>query len=236
MVRNLKITSRYKNGDYLFKNFDWHVEDSPWKAHQIDKIIKRNKLNPSTICEVGCGAGQILKELSLNSTYAEVDFTGYEISDDAFKLCSTRTSERLTYLKKDLLEDEKKYDITLCIDVFEHVENYMGFIRGLREKGEFKIFHIPLDLSVITLLRGKLINGRNLVGHLHYFTPDTAIATLADCGYEILDTMYTPIFADLPSKSWKAKLLKLPRYILYKTSPKLLSILFGGVSLMVLAK
>jgi len=236
MIRDLKISSRYNDGDYLSKNLDWHVEDSPWKAHQIDKIIKRNKLSPSTICEVGCGAGQILKLLSLNSTYAEVDFTGYEISDDAFELCCTRTSEHLTYLKKDLLEDEKKYDITLCIDVFEHIENYMGFIRGLREKGEFKIFHIPLDLSVITLLRGKLIKRRNSVGHLHYFTPDTAIATLTDCGYEILDTMYTPIFADLPSKSWKAKLLKLPRYILYKTSPKLLSILFGGVSLMVLAK
>ena len=236
MIDDLKITSRYKNGDYLSKNLDWHIGDSPWKALQIDKIIKRNKLSPSTICEVGCGAGEILKRLSLEPTYAKVNFTGYEISDDAFELCRTRSSKHLNFLKKDFLEDEKKFDITLCIDVFEHVENYMGFIKGLREKAVFKIFHIPLDLSVITLLRGKLINGRNSVGHLHYFTPDTAIATLKDCGYEILDTMYTPIFLDLPSKNWKAKLIKLPRYILYKASPKLLSTLFGGVSLMVLAK
>ena len=108
-------------------NSDWHVEDSPWKAHQVDKIIKRNKLTPTTICEVGCGAGEILKQLSLKSNYAKVDFTGYEISSDAFELCRTRSAERLTYLKKDLLEDEKQYDITLCLDVFEHVENYMGF-------------------------------------------------------------------------------------------------------------
>ena len=120
--------------------------------------------------------------------------------------------------------------------MFEHVENYMGFIRGLKEKGKLKVFHIPLDLSVSNIIRGRLMYGRNSVGHLHYFTPDTAIATLKDCGYEILDTMYTPIFLDLPSKNWKAKLIKLPRYILYKASPKLLSTLFGGVSLMVLAK
>ena len=206
------------------------------KLVEIDKIINRNKLNPTTICEVGCGAGEILRQLSLKPRYSEVDFTGYEISDVAFDLCLSRSSERLNYLKKDLLEEEKRYDIALCIDVFEHVENYMGFVRGLREKAEFKIFHIPLDLSVSAILRGVLINGRKSVGHLHYFTPDTAIATLIDCGYEIVDTMYTPGFADRPSSSWKSKLVKLPRHALYKVSPKLLSTLIGGVSLMVLAK
>ena len=236
MNGDLKIPSRYNDGDYLSKNSNWHAEDSPWKAQQIDKIIKRNKLNPRTICEAGCGAGEILRQLSLKSTYAEIDFTGYEVSDDAFELCRTRSAKRLTYLKKDLLEDSQQYDITLCIDVFEHVENYIGFLRGLREKGEFKIFHIPLDLSVDALLRGRLIYRRSSVGHLHYFTPDTAIATLTDCGYEIIDQMYTPSFKDLRSKCWKEKLIKLPRYALYKASPKLLSTLIGGVSLMVLAR
>ncbi len=236
MNGDIKITSRYSDGDYLSKNSDWHVEDSAWKAIQIDNIIKRNKLNPKTICEVGCGAGEILRQLSLKSTYAQVDFTGYEISDNAFELCGTRSAERLTYLKKDLLEDDQQYDITLCIDVFEHVENYMGFLRKLREKGKFNIFHIPLDLSVIALLRGRLMYGRNSVGHLHYFTPDTAVATLNDCGYKIIDIMYTPSFADLPSTSWKASLIKFPRHILYNFSPKLLSTLMGGLSLMILAK
>jgi SAM-dependent methyltransferase len=235
-MKDVKITSRYMDGDYLSKNSDWHVEDSPWKAVQIDKIISRNSLSPNTICEVGCGAGEILKQLSLMQQYNEVHFSGYEISDDAYELCKQRTSKRLTFYKKDLKEDEKIFDILLCIDVFEHVENYMGFIRGLKEKGKLKVFHIPLDLSVSTIIRGGLMYGRDSVGHLHYCTPDTAIATLTDCGYEIIDTMYTPSFADLPSKSWKAKLIKLPRHILYKISAKLLSTLIGGVSLMVLAK
>ncbi|MDB2475079.1 class I SAM-dependent methyltransferase [Amylibacter sp.] len=236
MSKDVKITSRFNDGDYLSKNSDWHVADSPWKAMQIDKIITRNDLNPETICEVGCGAGEILKQLSLKPKYNEVKFTGYEISDDAYELCKERASKKLTFNKKDLLEEEKRYDIILCIDVFEHVENYMGFVRGLKAKGGLKVFHIPLDLSVSSLIRGRLMYGRNSVGHLHYFTPDTAIATLTDCGYEIVDSMYTPSFADLPSKSWRAKFIKLPRYILYKFSPKILSTLIGGVSLMVLAK
>ena len=63
MKKDLKITSRYNDGGYLSENPDWHVGDSPWKAQQIHKIIDRNKLSPRTICEVGCGAGEILRQL-----------------------------------------------------------------------------------------------------------------------------------------------------------------------------
>lgn len=236
MHDNTKITSRYNNGDYLAKNEDWHAADSQWKANQVDRIIKRNGILSSSICEIGCGAGEILKQLSLKTSYEKVEFYGYEISDDAFALCSTRETDRLHYFKKNLLQLEEKYDVVLCIDVFEHVEDYMGFLKLLKSKGEYKVFHIPLDLSVVSLLRGKLLQLRDLVGHLHYFTPDTAIATLSDCGYEIIDAMYTPGFADKPSKTLKSKLTKALRSVLYKISPKLVSTWFGGVSLMVIAK
>ena len=116
MEKDLNILSRYNNGDYLHKNLDWHMADSSWKAQQIDKIIKRNRLNPKTICEVGCGAGEILKQLSLKSTYSEVDFTGYEISEDAFQLCGIKSSEHLTYIKKDFLEDDKNYEDDGSVD------------------------------------------------------------------------------------------------------------------------
>lgn len=233
---DLKITSRFNNGDYLTKNIDWHVEDSPWKAKQINKIISRNTLMPETICEIGCGAGEILRQLSMMKDYGNTSFIGYEISDDAFELCRTRIAQDLKFLKEDLLEADQYFDVVLCIDVFEHVENYFGFLRKLRHKGEYKIFHIPLDLSVSSLVRGRIMYARNSVGHLNYFTPDTAIATLEECGYHVLDTMFTPIFLDLPSKSWSAKLVKIPRTLLYKLSPELLAKYLGGISLMVLAK
>jgi IS30 family transposase len=48
------------NSDYLSKNPTWHVEDSPWKAEQILKLIKGNKLDFTQICEVGCGVGDLI--------------------------------------------------------------------------------------------------------------------------------------------------------------------------------
>lgn len=236
MYSDFKITPRFNDGDYLAKNSDWHAKDSPWKTMQIQKIINRNNLKFKTICEIGCGAGEIIKLLSLKYDHNDIKFFGYEISEDAFKICSKKGNDRLQFLKEDLLTSDVNYDLLLCIDVFEHVENYFGFLRQLRQKSKYKIFHIPLDISISSIIRGSLMQARESVGHLHYFTTDTALATLLDCGYEIIDMMHTPLYQGLKSKKLKTNLAKIPRSILYKISPKLMSTLVGGTSLMVLAK
>jgi ubiquinone/menaquinone biosynthesis C-methylase UbiE len=226
----------YTTGEYLEKNPTWHVEDSAWKAKQILKIIERNKLQPSSICEVGCGAGEILNQLYLQMP-STVSFVGYEISPQAFELCQQRKKDRLQFHLKNIFEDNKVYfDIVLAIDVIEHVEDYFGFLRSLREKGQYKIFHIPLDISVQKVLRGALIKLRQTVGHIHYFTKETALATLAETGYEILDYFYTASSIDLPAKSFKALLARLPRKILYKLNKDIAVRVLGGYSLMVLTK
>ena len=69
------VGSIYNDGEYKAKNSDWHVADSPWKANQISKIINKNKIVASEICEVGCGAGEILRQLSLRSDFLN-EFTG----------------------------------------------------------------------------------------------------------------------------------------------------------------
>jgi hypothetical protein len=235
-VNNIAVSKRYNDGRYKECNSTWHVEDSPWKAQQIDKIISRNGLRLATVAEVGCGAGEILRQLSLKKRYSDTKFIGYEVSDDAFSFCMARQSESVSYLLKDVLQEDIYFDAMLCIDVFEHIENYMGFLDRLRTKARYKIFHVPLDLSLSALLTGKLIENRASIGHLHYFTPDTAFATLEDCGYNILDYMYTPSFAGLPQKTVKATLAKLPRRLLYRVSPKLMSTLIGGCSIMVLTE
>src|SRR5213075_586346 len=53
----------YQSGEYLDKNPTYHVEDSAWKARQIFQMIEKNRVKPASVCEVGCGAGEILKQL-----------------------------------------------------------------------------------------------------------------------------------------------------------------------------
>jgi cyclopropane fatty-acyl-phospholipid synthase-like methyltransferase len=227
----------YENGTYLENNPSWHEEDSPWKAQHIQKIIARNSLNPQKICEVGCGAGEILNQLSEHYDHHK-EFFGYEISPQAFRLCKAKSKPNLTFSLLNLLAEKSAYfDIVMAIDIFEHVEDYFGFLRKLKEKGEYKILHIPLDLSVQTVLRASpIIKNRESVGHIHYFTKETALETLRDTGYEIIDYFYTAGASELPNRGWKSNLLKLPRKLLFLINSDLAVRILGGYSLLVLAK
>lgn len=227
----------YTNGTYLKENPTWHVEDSLWKAKQIFNIIENNKLLPRTICEVGCGAGEILSQLS-QLMPQHVNFYGYEISPQAFNLSQHRLTKRIKFFLRDIFEDKDAFfDIVLAIDVFEHVEDYFEFLRSLRLKGTYKIFHIPIDLSVQSILRPLVISKwRKNLGHIHYFTKETALASLNDTGYDIIDYFYTGPTKDLPARTSKAWLARLLRGILFSLNKDIAVRILGGYSLMVLAR
>jgi len=224
-----------EDGDYLKNNPTWHIEDSPWKAKQIIKMLKKNPTNPKSIAEIGCGAGEILNQL-YHSMSDDIKFTGYDISTDAIKFAKQRQQERLDYKLEDFLKTDNHYDLLLMIDVFEHVDDYLGFLRSCKTKSKNTIFHIPLDISAQGILRNKLMSGRKSVGHLHYFMKETALATLVDSGYEIIDYFYTSGSIDLPRKTIKSKIAVLPRKIMFNVNKDLAARLLGGFSLLVLTK
>jgi hypothetical protein len=233
----MQMKTIYDDGTYLYNNPTWHEEDSPWKARQIEKILKKNNIVPSTICEVGCGAGEILNCLA-NCYGDHVNFSGYDISPQAFDICKKKEKQNLHFFLKDLLsENNASCDVLLAIDLFEHIEDYLGFLRKFREKGEYKVFHIPLDISVQTVLRcSPIVNRRKKVGHIHSFTKETALATLKDTGYEVVDYFYTPGCLEVANRSWKSNLMKLPIKLFFSIHQDLTVRIFGGFSLLVLAR
>jgi len=234
------MSNIYTDGKYLESTETWHVEDSSWKAEQIIRIIRRNELHPENIAEVGCGAGAILGELSKQTYLSDVQFRGFDISPQAIELCKLVESESVQFSCEDLLLENNvaHFDVLLVIDVFEHIRDYMGFVERCREKAEYKIYHIPLDLHVSSVLRNAFIQTRQSVGHLHYFTADSAIATLKDTGHEIVDYAYTNsafgLFRTHPSL--KKAIANGPRWLFSKFSVPFTARVFGGYSLLVLAK
>lgn len=240
MISKITTASDYVQTDsnYLHANPTWHVEDSAWKATQIIKLMERNKLVPKSVVEIGCGAGEILNQLHQRLPNKRIDFSGYEIAPDAFKLAQTREKERLNFYNEDLLQTPHTYDLLLMIDVFEHVDDYLGFIKVAGKKAVYKIYHIPLDMSVWSLITNYPASARKNVGHLHYFMKDTALATLTDAGQEVIDWFYTPGAFEVNNKglSFVGKIVQLLRRILYKIKPDLGVKIFGGFSLIVLTK
>ena len=237
------MSNIYVSGDYLQATGQtWHSEDSPWKAEQILRIISKNGLHPKHIAEIGCGSGQILAELSKQPYLKDSEFQGYDISPQAIELCRRIDRKNCKFSCQDLLagteDGTRKFDILLVIDVFEHVPDYMGFVERCRSKAIYKIYHIPLDIHVSSVLRNAFIRNRYSIGHLHYFTADSAIATLKDTGHEIVDSFYTSgtlgLFKHHPSI--KTAIANGPRWLFSKFSLPFTARVFGGYSLLVLAK
>ncbi len=234
------MTSIYTSGDYLAATETWHVEDSPWKANQIAKIITDARLQPKTIVEIGCGGGMNLKELAAKESLQHVQFTGYDISPQAIELSQQINHNRINFFCEDLLSttDVELFDILMAVDVFEHVPDYMGFLTKCRAKAKYKIYHIPLDLHVSSVLRNAFITNRYSIGHIHYFTADSALATLKDTGHEIVDYFYTNgafgVYQEHPSI--KKAIANVPRWAISRFSTPLAARLLGGYSLLVLTK
>jgi SAM-dependent methyltransferase len=223
----------YRDGEYVRRHPTWHVEDSPWKAQQAIKILKRNSIAPRTIAEVGCGAGEVIRRVSL--AFPDARCQGFEISPDAFEKTRGRENENLTYHLSDVLQTTETFDLVLLMDVIEHVEDCFGFLRSIRQRTKYVVAHIPLDLSVLSLMIDTPMANRRSAGHLHYFTTSTALALLTDTGYTVLDSFYPTGGHFLPNKGWRTRLISPLRAAGARIAPGWSAILLGGASIMVLA-
>ena len=226
----------YESGDYLANNPTWDEEDSGWKASQVLTAFDRNHLVPKSIVEVGCGAGGILA--SLHDALPEVEYSGFEIAPDASKFWEKHRPKGISFVVGDFLQEQTtNFDVLLLLDVIEHIPNPFEFLSALRGRAEYYVFHIPLDLSAVSVARERpLLLVRQKVGHIHYFTKGLALSLIQESGFQVLDWFYTGASFTAPQVSWKTKLAKLPRRLAYAVDRDLGVRLFGGDTLMVLAK
>jgi SAM-dependent methyltransferase len=230
----------YKSGRYLEATKSWHAEDAQWKAGQIKSIIDKADLRPQSIAEIGCGSGRVLEELSKSDDLSGVRFEGFDISPQAIEIARRLGNDRIRFHEVDLFEkdDGTYFDVLLIIDVLEHVPDYMGFAEKCRRKAKYKVYHIPLDIHVSSVLRNAFMAGRYTVGHIHYFTAESALGTLRDTGHEIIECAYTNIAFGLFKQhaTFKKAIANVPRWLLSRLSLPLAARILGGYSLMVLTQ
>jgi SAM-dependent methyltransferase len=225
----------YESGDYLANNPTWDEEDSEWKANQVLKVFDRNHLVPKSIVEVGCGAGGVLA--LLHNALPEIQYSGFDIAPDASQFWKKHASKKIEFLVGDFLQSQTThFDVLLLLDVIEHVANPFEFLSSLRGRADYYVFHIPLDLSAISVARETpLLLVRQKVGHIHYFTKGLALSLLEECGYQLIDWSYTGASLTAPQSTWKGLLARLPRRLIFGINRDLGVRLLGGDTLMVLA-
>lgn len=228
-------SQRYLGHDYLEKNPSWDLEDSPWKARQVRDLLAAHQITPRSIVDVGCGAGLVLAELQ--RAFPAARLCGYDIAPDAERFWTVPRQAGIDLSVGDFATSPSDtFDVVLALDVLEHLQDPFVFLERIKGRGRHYVFHFPLDLSALSVLReSPLLHVHDKVGHLHFFTRRLALALLQDCGYTVLESRYTGAALSGPRRRWQARLAQIPRKLVFAVNRDVGARLLGGETLMVIA-
>jgi hypothetical protein len=155
-------------------------------------MLEKNDVKPSSICDIGCGTAGVLDELLTMLPSPPSTAVGYEVSPQAVNLVPEDRRDRVEVVLGAHDADNRRFDLMLCLDVFEHVEDYYGFLRDIQSKAPLAVFHVPIDTAVTSVLRpGPVLRSSKVVGHIQHFTRASALEALRHTGYEIVDCFHT---------------------------------------------
>ena len=216
------------------------VTEAVKKLHELKLVIYEKSYGTRLTTSGSKMALSIVRRHRIWETYLanELGFGWDEVHEIAEELEHIK-NDKLHFLQSDFIEAYKEIaDVLLIIDVIEHVADYYGFLNKLKPKSKYFIFHIPIDMSINTVLKPHInLQQRDAVGHIHYFTKDSIFWMLQDCGYKIMDWHYTkPDYDFKPVKGLKLSIKKILRNITFSISEKWADRIWGNYSLMILAQ
>ena len=149
-IKNSGIINKEKYGNiwqekYGYEQVQWYekMHNSCLKMHDDFKKFLIEK-SPTTVLEVGCGAGYYpinLKELFIN-----IEYTGTDISETAIKFCKSKSP--FNFICTDFLKNNlnKKFDLVFSHALIDHVYDVDLFIE--------KIIQTSKRFAYITAYRG----------------------------------------------------------------------------------
>lgn len=230
------VDDRYIGENYVSDNEDWHEGRAAWKAAQVVRMIDAHDLRPASICDIGCGTGGVLDELG-SRLPGKPQLVGYEISPKAVDLVPSDRRQRIQVVNGGHDVDSRTFELMLALDVFEHVEDYYGFLRGIQSKAPLAIFHVPIDTAVTSVLRpGPILRSSKVVGHIQHFTRATALEALRHSGFEILDAWHTVPARDQTPTSPRQHLGRAARLLAARLDVDTAAKWLTGFPLLVLAR
>jgi SAM-dependent methyltransferase len=225
--------SLYTSGRYAEHHPAWHEEDAAPKADAVAGLLRFGGIVPHTVVDVGCGTGGVLRLLARRfaERWPTTHFEGWDIAKDAVRRARAFEGGQLHFVHGDFLASERHADLLLCLDVFEHVVDDVGFLHSLAGRAQWMVFRIPLDLSVWDVARpGRLLRVGPELGHRHVYTRELALQRLEQAGYRVVTERYHRI------RHGRRRGIDPLRSVWGRVDPHRAVRWLGGASLMVLAE
>lgn len=168
----------------------------------IRKLIKKSHLK-GKILDVGCGDGTILIQFQRNGN----ELYGCDISEKAVQVAKSKYGDFCNFTVGDITKSsslpEGKFDVIICSEILEHIENDELAIKNLYTKLETGGY-----LLVTTPLSEKYWSVHdNLAGHVRRYEKDKLEKKITKNGFQIRKSI-----------SWGFPLLQLYYKMVYPKS------------------
>ena len=143
------------------------------KAIDLKKIIDKNKINVSALCDCGAGSGIFLEELS--KIFTNVKFSAIEPGKSSSTILRNKGIETLENNDEDAKEWYNKFDFVVSLEVFEHVQSPEKFVHSLYKLLKFGGYCLVTSLGyegfdILTL--GEKSNSISPPHHLNFLSID----------------------------------------------------------------
>jgi SAM-dependent methyltransferase len=247
----------YTTDEYIVKNPSLHEEDSPWKVTKIAPLVDGfvaslgNVPKSINLLDVGGGAGLILAAVS---SYIEerhgiaVHKYALDLMPGALEIQKRRNPD----LKKALNEDirvtslgDKEIDLTLLIDLIEHVPNPALALKEISRISKYAIFKVPLDDNIIGRMWNVIRQGEprrqaiQSVGHINVYNWSGLLAQVSTHTGHILHSELANVHEYTANSEYyrhtqsrKAKLLAAAGRLAFRLSPRLSAFLFNDFAML----
>lgn len=258
-MSNLEEYTRnlYLRDEYITRNPSLHEEDSPWKVSKIipliDRFIRYIDKDEVNVLDVGGGAGLILNAISIYTVEkysVKVNKFALDLSPGMLEIQKRRNPDLEKALNEDIRKTSlgnKEIDLTLMIDVLEHIPNPKEALEELRRISNFVIFKVPLEESLTLSIsnfarRGEPRQHRiESTGHINIYNFNKLKHEIEKHTGTVLYFDFTNVNDYLQksedSKKWERR-VKLITFIsahMFRLSPKLCSLVFSD-HVMILVK
>lgn len=144
----------------------------------IDRILTRLGNRVQSVCDIGCGVGNLLAVFEDRLPKAK----GIDLSEDSLRLAAAKiASPRIEFEKKDASELNEKFDLVFLTDVLEHMQNDRSFLKLLHDRvvnpGGYLLITIPAHSRLYSAFDRK-------GGHYRRYDKSPFLKMFDECGFK----------------------------------------------------
>ncbi len=179
-MENRKYEDKIKKDETSQKYFNV-LSRGPTHKFIKDVLKEIKKIRAKNILDVGCGTGYVTKRIAkINPNIIAVDTDKKRI-----ELAKEYTQYKVDFrvIEPGILPfPDNSFDLVTCLEVLEHVSDYIGFIKELkRVSRKYVIITVPNEpyFRLANFFRGRHLKTLgNVPDHLNHFSKNSIVRIL----------------------------------------------------------